>query len=426
MKKNNMMKSAVLMMLAAMTINSCSTSKNVNKEIKDENQVARPDNDMDMDEEYLTLSDAQLDILQKNNKFAFNLFQKVSGMDSKVVSPMSVSYLMGMLANGADGETQQEIMKAIGCDRVSVKELNELYKLLIMSAGKLDKQTTVNIANYVAVNKKYQLDEDFVKAVSDNYQAGIESLDFNSQKSADRINSWCEKQTKGMIPKFIDRMEPSAVSYLLNAIYFKGTWMNEFDKKNTKLENFRGYTRDIQKVEMMHQNEKFDYYENETFKAVQLLYGNGTYCMTVMLPNEGKSIDDMMKGMDAEKFMTMMGNVEECKVDLKLPKFITEMELPLNDIISQLGAPSIFNPSKADFSRFAKGDFFVSQMLQKAKIEVSEKGTEAAAVTGAIMVASLGPREERSVVFHADRPFVYTITDQQTGAILFMGQFTGK
>ena len=229
-----------------------------------------------------------------------------------------------------------------------------------------------------------------------------------------------------MIPKFIDRMEPSAVSYLLNAIYFKGTWMNEFDKKNTKLENFRGYTRDIQKVEMMHQNEKFDYYENETFKAVQLLYGNGTYCMTVMLPNEGKSIDDMMKGMDAEKFMTMMGNVEECKVDLKLPKFITEMELPLNDIISQLGAPSIFNPSKADFSRFAKGDFFVSQMLQKAKIEVSEKGTEAAAVTGAIMVASLGPREERSVVFHADRPFVYTITDQQTGAILFMGQFMGK
>ena len=103
MKKNNMMKSAVLMMLAAMAINSCSTSKNVNKEIKDENQVARPGNDMDMDEQYLTLSDAQLDILQKNNKFAFNLFQKVSGMDSKVVSPMSVSYLMGMLANGADG-----------------------------------------------------------------------------------------------------------------------------------------------------------------------------------------------------------------------------------------------------------------------------------------------------------------------------------
>lgn len=121
-----------------------------------------------------------------------------------------------------------------------------------------------------------------------------------------------------------------------------------------------------------------------------------------------------------------MGDVEECKVDLKLPKFTTEMELPLNDIISQLGAPSIFNPLKADFSRFAKGDFFVSQMLQKAKIEVSEKGTEAAAVTGAIMVSSPAPREERSVVFHADRPFVYTITDRQTGAILFMGQFTGK
>lgn len=94
----------------------------------------------------------------------------------------------------------------------------------------------------------------------------------------------------------------------------------------------------------------------------------------------------------------MMGNVEECKVDLKLPKFTTEMELPLNDIISQLGAPSIFNPSKADFSRFAKGDFFVSQMLQKAKIEVNETGTKAAAVTGAIMLSAMAPREERHVV----------------------------
>ena len=145
MKKNNMMKSAVLMMLAAMAINSCSTSKNVNKEIKDENQVARPDKDMDMDEEYLTLSDAQLDILQKNNKFAFNLFQKVSGMDSKVVSPMSVSYLMGMLANGADGQTRQEIMKAIGCEKVSLRDLNEFYQMLITRANHFDKATTINI-----------------------------------------------------------------------------------------------------------------------------------------------------------------------------------------------------------------------------------------------------------------------------------------
>lgn len=420
---------SVAFVTASMILCSCGSSKSAqteNKQPVDTSIVTSSDDENTIDAGFGILSDSEREIVKKNNAFALNLYRQLSGMESKVVSPMSITYLMGMLANGADGNTQQEILKAIGCEGLNVQELNALYHGLMQSAGRLDKKTIVNIANYVAVNKQIHLNSDFGKTVSDTYQARVESLDFSSSKSTSKINDWCKAHTDGMIPKIIDQIDPSAISYIMNAIYFNGTWQEKFDAKNTKQENFRGYTRDIQKVSMMHQVEKFYYTENNTFKAVDLPYGNGIYRMTVLLPNEGKSIDDMMKGMTVDKLEEINSQMEKCMVNLKLPKFTTEMELPLNSIISNLGAPSIFLPGKANFSHFANGNFFVSKMLQKTKIEVSEHGTKAADVTAAIMLTSMAPMEMRNVEFHADHPFVYLITDTNSGAILFMGQFTGN
>lgn len=420
---------SVAFVTASMILCSCGSSKSAqteNKQPVDTSIVTSSDDENTIDAGFGILSDSEREIVKKNNAFALNLYRQLSGMESKVISPMSITYLMGMLANGADGNTQQEILKAIGCEGLNVQELNALYHGLMQSAGRLDKKTIVNIANYVAVNKQNHLNFDFGKMVSDTYQARVESLDFSSSKSTAKINDWCKAHTDGMIPKIIDQIDPSAISYIMNAIYFNGTWQEKFDAKNTKQENFHGYTRDIQKVSMMHQVEKFYYTENNTFKAVDLPYGNGIYRMTVLLPNEGKSIDDMMKGMKVDKLEEINSQMEKCMVNLKLPKFTTEMELPLNSIISNLGAPSIFLPGKANFNHFANGNFFVSKMLQKAKIEVNEQGTKAAAVTAAIMLTSMAPMEMRNVEFHADHPFVYLITDTNSGAILFMGQFTGN
>ena len=365
---------SVAFVTASMILCSCGSSKSAqteNKQPVDTSIVTSSDDENTIDAGFGILSDSEREIVKKNNTFALNLNRQLSGMESKVVSPMSITYLMGMLANGANGNTQQEILKAIGCEGLNVLELNALYHGLMQSAGRLDKKTIVNIANYVAVNKQIHLNSDFGKTVSDTYQARVESLDFSSSKSTSKINDWCKAHTDGMIPKIIDQIDPSAISYIMNAIYFNGTWQEKFDAKNTKQENFRGYTRDIQKVSMMHQVEKFYYTENNTFKAVDLPYGNGIYRMTVLLPNEGKSIDDMMKGMTVDKLEEINSQMEKCMVNLKLPKFTTEMELPLNSIISNLGAPSIFLPGKANFSHFANGNFFVSKMLQKTKIEVS-------------------------------------------------------
>ena len=149
--------------------------------------------------------------------------------------------------------------------------------------------------------------------------------------------------------------------------------------------------------------------------------------MTVLLPNEGKFISDVTKALNADSIASLRRNMVECLVDLKLPRFTTEMKLSLKDIISQLGAPSMFDASRADFSSFANGNVFVSEMLQKAKIEVSEEGTKAAAVTlGMMKLTALRPDEPRRVDFHCDHPFIYMIQDNHTGAILFMGQFTGS
>ena len=212
----------------------------------------------------------------------------------------------------------------------------------------------------------------------------------------------------------------------MNAIYFEGTWEAPFEKAETKEENFRGYTRDIKRVQMMHQEDDFSYLSNDIFEAVTLPYGNRTYSMTVLLPKEGVSIEEMMKQVDAQKIGLLYRDMQKCVVDLKLPKFTTSTEVVLNDAVSKLGAPSIFNGA-ANFKNMSDANIFISKMLQKAKIEVSEEGTKAAAITaGMVAMTALDPNEPRHVKFHANRPFVYIITEKQTGAIFFIGQYLGE
>ncbi len=422
-----MMKTIALMGAAAMALSACRTAQ-TDKAAKGDN--AQWTVDENVDDTYLILSDAQREMVRSNNGFAFDLFRKTMGMDSRVVSPLSVTYLMSMLANGASGQTQQQLLATLGWagkgqQQPTLQDINDFSRIVMEKAGRLDKAVTVDIANYIAVSNRFKVNPKFQKSVEQDYQAGVESLDFASSKTLKRINGWCSDHTRGMIPSIIDQVDPQAVSYLMNAIYFNGSWADKFEKKDTKLEPFRGYTRDIKRVNMMHRNDKYYYADGEGYQAVRIPYGNGAYNMTVLLPTEGKAVSEMMAEMDGEKFQTLQNSMENCIVDLKLPRFTTEVEQPLNEIISALGSPLIFTP-QADFSQFASGSFFVSKMLQKAKIEVSEEGTKASAVTAAIMVMSaLRPEEPRRVNFHADHPFAYIISERSTGNIFFMGQYTG-
>lgn len=422
------MKTFALMGMTAMVLSACRTAR---VEKAAENGNANWSVNEEVDESFLILSDAQHEMVNNNNSFAFSLYNKTMGMNSRVVSPLSVTYLMSMLANGADGETQQQILATLGwagegIQQPSLQDINDYSRMLIEKTARLDKAVTVEIANYVAVNKEFKLNSKFQKSVERDYKAGVESLNFTSPSTLKRINDWCNDRTHGMIPSIINELDPDAVSYLMNAIYFNGTWKDKFSKEETKQEMFRGYTRDIQYVDMMHRHGEYFYADGDGYSAVSIPYGNGAFRMTVILPSEGSFLRDVMASMDGGKFQALQSSMEKCNVDLKIPRFTTEVDLPLNDIISALGAPLIFS-SQADFSQFARGDFYVSKMFQKAKIEVSEEGTKAAAVTAAIMMMSaMRPEKKRNVVFHADSPFAYIISENSTGSIYFMGQYTGK
>ena len=422
------MKTFALMGMTAMVLSACRTAR---VEKAAENGNANWSVNEEVDESFLILSDAQHEMVNNNNSFAFSLYNKTMGMNSRVVSPLSVTYLMSMLANGADGETQQQILATLGwagegIQQPSLQDINDYSRMLIEKTARLDKAVTVEIANYVAVNKEFKLNSKFQKSVERDYKAGVESLNFTSPSTLKRINDWCNDRTHGMIPSIINELDPDAVSYLMNAIYFNGTWKDKFSKEETKQEMFRGYTRDIQYVDMMHRHGEYFYADGDGYSAVSIPYGNGAFRMTVILPSEGSFLRDVMASMDGGKFQALQRSMEKCNVDLKIPRFTTEVDLPLNDIISALGAPLIFSP-QADFSQFARGDFYVSKMFQKAKIEVSEEGTKAAAVTAAIMIMSaMRPEKKRNVVFHADSPFAYIISENSTGSIYFMGQYTGK
>ena len=221
---------------------------------------------------------------------ANTVIKNVSGMDSRVVSPLSVTYLMGMLANGADGQTRQEILTTPGWDKGAegqnaLEEANELACMMLQSLSRQDKAITVDVANFVAVNNQVKLKEGFQRTVTDYYKAGVEALDFASPKALKRINGWCSDRTHGMIPSIIDRTNPQDVSYLMNAIYFNGSWTDKFDKRETKVEPFRGYTRDIKRVNMMHRNDKYFFANSQDFDAVQIPYGDRSFQMMVLLPH---------------------------------------------------------------------------------------------------------------------------------------------
>lgn len=427
---NKTISSSLFAGMTALALGSCGTSSKA----QDDAVATKPTADAALDEGYtvsqseeenLFLSQEERNLVEQNNDFALKFFQNTVGKSSYVASPLSITYLMAMLADGADGQTQKEMLQTLGWKDAKLTDIDALCRMLIDNSGKLDKSTTINIANYIALNKNAELRKDYVAKVQQNYLAGVESLDFNSSKSTERINGWCNKQTDGMIPSIIDQVDPSATLYALNAIFFNGSWTDKFNKNLTREENFRGYTRDIKKVQMMRMSHDFDYYESDSLQAVTLPYGNGAYEMTVILPREGVSVAEMLQGMDAKSLSSFRYKMDECKVDLKFPRFTIEQKLELNDVISAMGSPSMFT-SLADFSKMSGDQLYVSQMFQKAKIEVTEEGTKAAAVTAAVMMlTSLNPPEPRRVRFYADHPFVYVITQRASGAILFIGQYAG-
>ena len=392
-----------------------------------------PQPDIDGPNEYhpISLTTKQTDIVLAGRDFAYRFIDKIDGNATQnkenewIVSPLSLQIALGMLLNGAQGETADEICKMLGYKEGGTGEINEWCKLMLDQLPKLDKKTDLALADAIFYNDKCTLKGPYCKAVSDWYGAAIEPLDFSKRKaSADIINKWCEKQTKGLIPKVLEEVDPSFLAYLVNALYFKSQWQAPFVKGSTANETFTQEDGSKGQVKMMKLSGKeFQYGENDLWKAIRLPYGNGAYAMTVVLPKNGHTVREVTAALGKGEQLTTF---QQAEADLWLPRFETKYHILLNDILMSLGMTSSFNPSKADFTAMSDYPSFVSFVQQDAVIKVDEEGSEAAAVTVIGMELTAMPATPQKIVFHADHPFLYLITELSTGAILFAGKYAGQ
>lgn len=376
-----------------------------------------------------------------NNAFTLNFFQSLNGKmknRSIVCSPLSITYVLSMVNDGATGTTEQELEQTLGFHKGGIQAVNDYCKNLIDNLPHVDEKVQLNIANAIFVNDKYQLKKQFQQDMASYYDAKAEALDFSSPSTLDRINGWCDEKTRGMIPTILERVEPLTVSYLLNAIYFKAEWASMFEKNGTREEVFTtpdGETR----VPLMHQNVYMNYLRNDQYAAVSIPYGNGQWMMTVMLPEDGKTTDDVISSLAASGWSTdfLKNPLREARryaVDLKLPRFETAFDTDdaggLIELLKGMGIRRAFDGNSAEIpSMCENGNLYISMMKQKAKIKVNEEGSEAAAVTIAgVNFTSAGgdTQEPPKATFHANRPFVYLIHEQSSGVILFVGKFMGK
>ncbi len=398
----------------------------------------------------IQLTEEQRVFADDNNGFTLYFLKTVNETDrsgrSFIYSPLSITYVLGMVNDAATGNTERELEETLGFHEGGIQAVNDYCKNLIDNLPKADTDVELDIANAIFVNKDYTLKPQFVQDMQYYYDAKAEALDFSSSKTLGHINSWCKEKTKGMIPTILDEVKPEMVSYLLNAIYFKADWTKKFDPKNTKNEMFatgRGNTE----MPMMSQDVYISYVRNETYSAVKIPYGNSLWNMMVMLPEEGKTTDDIInhlveKGFsDVEDYESLHnsnrvdGVFRTYEVDLKLPRFETasdtkELDGGLISLLQQMGIRQAFDNQYAEIPNMCDKPVYIEMMCQKAKIKVNEEGSEATVVTVAGMgeMTSAGPNHEVEIpkaTFHANRPFVYVIREMSSGVILFVGKFTG-
>ena len=384
----------------------------------------------------IELTKAQQELVHNGNLFALNLMKKVHAeKEGKgwIMSPLSVQYALGMVLNGAKGETAAQISRTLGYGDSGTDEVNMFCKTLTDGIGEVDPSTAINIANVLVYNTHndgangIRLEEPFVKALSDYYYAGIETFDFTTENQAAlaRINAWSSEKTKGMIPKILEEVGPDHLAYFLNAVYFNGMWANKFNKNYTSSKPFTKADGTKVDVDMMTQKEDFGYYEDESgVKILSMPYGNGAFKMTVVLPESAKGLDNLVASL-GEDFLERMKYLRTVEVDVKFPKFETASDVPLNDALKALGMELPFKEG-ADFTGMSLYADHISKVFQKARIKVDEEGSEAAAVTVVGMLEATAIPNPKYYFFHADRPFLYMISEKSTGAILFIGTFTGK
>ena len=367
-----------------------------------------------------TLRASEVEVIGASNRFAFDLLREASRPgDNLFLSPLSASLALGMTMNGTGGETWNQMRDALGFGSLTEEEINAGYASLLPLVAELDPAVETAIANSVWTRQGFPVHADFLEVLRAFFGAEATELDFANPSASERINEWVRSATGGHIEDIVPAPIPRAVvMFLINAIYFKAPWTFEFDPSVTRTQPFYLDDGSTGTVPLMTMRRNLPYLETSRLQAVDLPYGGGAFSMTVLVPRTGVGVDDVLLSLDAVAWRDIAGSFEETEVELFLPRFRMEYERELKDDLAALGMVNAFSPTEADLTRLSPVDgLWISSVLQKALVEVTEEGTEAAAATVVTIRET-----SASLSVRADRPFLFFIRERLTEAILFVGK----
>jgi serpin B len=365
------------------------------------------------------LTTAEQLLIEADNSFGLKLFREIHAQQDSAknifISPLSVAMVLGMLYNGAAGETFDAMQLTLELQGLTLQEVNESYRSLIALLRDLDPSVEFGLGNSLWYDEEeFYVFPEYEEVVREYFDAEVTGMDFSSPGAADSINDWVADQTRGRIDDIVgDRIPGNVLAFLLNAIYFKGLWTIPFNEEYTHLAEFTLQDSTVKQVEMMSHPIDVDllYGSSGGVWVFELPYGGRAYHMTILLPTRGTSVDSLVQALDSDSWNELVGALAPHETRLDMPKFTLEYELDMEDVVTALGNGLPF--WGGDFSRMYESFAGLDAIHHKTFVEVNEEGTEAAAVTQAVFILSGPPA--------INRPFVVAIRESISGTILFIG-----
>ncbi|HEY5492051.1 MAG TPA: serpin family protein [Gemmatimonadaceae bacterium] len=374
-----------------------------------------------------TLSTSEIRVRDAANAFAFALWGRINAgqRDTNVfVSPLSASFALGMTLNGAANQTADQMRSALQFGGASLADINGGYKSLIALLTSLDPGVQMQIANSIWYRQEFPFRQAFFDTTKVYFDATVRGLNFSDvAASLAAINGWVSTATNGKIPSVLDDIQAHQVMFLINAIYFKGSWRAKFDPAKTTASTFSAAGNVAQPVQLMHRLDSLAYAELPTYQAADLPYGNAAFTMTVLLPKAGTDVETLASSLTPAVWQALAASFRTTKVDLFLPRLTLKYERRLNGDLQALGMIVPFVAGGADFTLMAPApagnQLFIDFVKQNTFVDINEEGTEAAAVTTVGVGATSMPVYP---VMRVDRPYLFVLRERLTGTVLFMGK----
>ncbi|MBD5356293.1 MAG: serpin family protein [Bacteroides sp.] len=406
-----MIRNIIIMVIATITISACSS---------DDTPSNTP---LQLPAHQIEFSLKQKQIVQKGNQLAYNSWEMICDSNpnsdgNQIFSPLSLQMTLSLLANGAEGELLNELINLYtnGLDEEGLTNLNALNKKLLNELPLVDKSAKLHFANSIWCDRAFDFEAEYADKCSDIYNATKHKYDIGTEEARKDFNQWASDNTNGMIKEFL-QAPPFGEAILANATYFKGFWQYPFNKKDTSKQDFFCQSGEVKQVEMMHFDDYvYDAKENSNMSYVVIPYLNGGFSMNILMPKEGTDFNECVHNF-AENTIVWE---KVGKAKISIPRFsigATYNNLP--EIVEKMGVPHLSASTKRIFKN---AEFRLSQIMQSSKFVVDEEGSEAAAVTS--LTSCGGVSNGSNFQININRPFFFTLTEQSTGTILFMGKVT--